>query len=207
MSAANARPEEAPENSRLPVLLWLAWRFLPPLDRQDRRMLTWVAGSCGYLAVPLAVGLAADHVPGLTLLSLLFLSAPALPVWWMSAIALGSRRRETALALRQARINTRSATATSISQQLAYPTAGAIVGTALITAVHGPVARALPQQAPLAIAIKNSSGNWLFAAVLSVLLLVAFTAVLSSERSADCYAGLRRMAAKLGRREAAPQPQ
>jgi hypothetical protein len=208
MSTANAaRPEEAPEISRLPVLLWLAWRFLPPLDRRDQRTLTWVAVSCAYLAVPLTVGLAADHVPGLTLLSLLFLSAPALPVWWMSAIPLGARRRETALALRQARINTRSAAATSISRQITYPAAGAIVGTALITALHGPLGRLLPQKAPLAIAIRNSSGNWLFAAVLSVVLLVALTAVLSSERAAECYTGLRRLAARFGRREAAPQPQ
>jgi hypothetical protein len=207
VSAPNPRPEEEPESSRLPVLLWLAWRFLPPLDRRDRHMLSWVAVSCAYLAVPLTVGLAANHLPGLTMLSLLFLSAPGLPVWWMSAIPLGERRRETALALRQARINTRSAAATSISRQLAYPTLGAIVGTALITAVHGPVAHVLPRQAPLAIALKDSTGNWLFAAVASVLLLVALTAVLSSRRSADCYAGIRRLAARFGRREAAPQPQ
>lgn len=207
MTAANARQEEAPESSRLPVLLWLAWRFLPPLDRRDQRTLTWVAASCAYLAVPLTVGLAADEVPGLTLLSLLFLSVPALPVWWMSAIPLGARRRETALALRQARINTRSAAATSISRQLTYPSVGAIAGTALITSVHSSLARVLPQRAPLAIAIKNSTGNWLFAAVASAVLLVALTAVLSSERSAECYAGLRRLAARFGRREAAPQPQ
>lgn len=207
MSPANTRPEEAPESSRLPTLLWLAWRFLPPLDRQDQRTLTWVATSCAYLAVPLTIGLAADRVPGLTLLSLLFLSAPGLPIWWMSAIPLGARRRETALALRQARINTRSAAATSISRQIAYPAAGAIVGTALIAALHRPICRALPQRAPLAIAIKSSSGHWLIAAVLSVLILLALTAVLSSARSAECYAALRRLAARLGRREAAPQPQ
>ena len=207
MSPANARPEEAPESSRLPTLLWLAWRFLPPLDRQDQRTLTRVGTSCAYLAMPLTIGLAADHVPGLTLLSLLFLSAPALPIWWMSAIPLGARRRETALALRQARINTRSAAATSISRQIAYPTAGAILGTVLITALHDPIGRALPQRAPLAIAIKNSSGHWPFATVLSVLILVALTAVLSSARSAECYARLRRLAARLGRREATPQPQ
>ncbi len=207
MSPANARTEEAPESSRLPTLLWLAWRFLPPLDRRDQRTLTWVAASCAYLAVPLTIGLAADRVPGLTLFSLLFLSAPALPAWWMSAIPLGARRRETALALRQARINTRSAAATSISRQIAYPSAGAIVGTALITALHDPIGRALPQRAPLVIAIKNSAGHWPLATVLSVLILVALTAVLSSARSAECYAGLRRLAARLGRREAAPQPQ
>jgi hypothetical protein len=207
VSPATPRVEEEPEQSRLPVLLWLAWRFLPPLDREDRRMLTWVAVSCGYLAVPLTVGLAATDVPALTLLSLLFLATPALPIWWMSAIPLGQRRRETALALRQARINTRSAAATSISRQVAYPLAGAIVGTVLISLVHGPVARILPRRAPLAIAIDNASGHWLFSAVLAVLLLVALTAVLSSERSAECYAALRRLAAKFGRREAAPQPQ
>lgn len=207
MSAANTRIEAEPEHSRLPVLLWLAWRFLPPSDRQDRRTLTWVAVSCGYLAVPLTMGLAADDVPGLTLLSLLCLSAPALPVWWVSAIPLGDRRRETALALRQARINTRSAAATSISRQVAYPAVGAIVGTALITALHGPIGRMLPKRAPLAIAIRNSSGRWPLAAAASVILLVALTALLSSARSAELYAVLRRRAARFGRREAAPQPQ
>jgi hypothetical protein len=208
LSAANPRrPEEEPERSRLPVLLWLAWRFLPPLDRKDRRILAWVAACCAYLAVPLTVGLAADNLPALTLVSLLFLATPAVPMWWMSAIPLGERRRNTALTLRQARINTRSAAATSISQQVAYPAAGAIVGTALITAVHMPLARALPRQAPLAVAIDKSAGNWLFAGVAAVVLLVVLTAALSSARSAGFYAGLRRQAARLGRREAAPQPQ
>ncbi|HET9171164.1 MAG TPA: hypothetical protein VFN97_17125 [Actinospica sp.] len=207
MSPQSARPEEAAESSRLPTLLWLAWRFLPPLDRDDQRTLTWIAVSCGYLAVPLTVGLASDDVPGLTLLSLLFLSAPGLPIWWMSALPLGARRRETALALRQARINTRSAAATSISRQVAYPTLGAILGTVLITLLHGPIGDVLPKKAPLAIAIRHSSGHWLLAGLLSVVILVALTAVLSSERSAECYAALRRLAARLGRREAAPQPQ
>ena len=207
MSPANARIEAEPAGSRLPVLLWLAWRFLPPLDRRDQRTLMWIAVSCGYLAAPLTVGLAAKHVSGLTLLSLVCLSAPALPVWWVSAIPLGERRRETALALRQARINTRSAAATSIGRQLAYPAAGAILGTVLITVVHGPLAHVLPKQAPLAIALRNSAGRWPLAAVLSVILLVALTAVLSTARSAEAYAALRRRAARLGRREAAPQPQ
>lgn len=207
MSAAATRPEEEPESSRVPVLLWLAWRFLPPLDRQDQRTLTWVGVSCAYLAVPLTVGLAASDVPGLTLLSLLFLSAPGLPIWWMSAIPLGERRRETALALRQARINSRSAAVTSISRQVAYPAAGAIVGTVLIALLHGPIGRALPAKAPLAIAIRSASGNWLLASAASVVLLVALTAVLSTRRSAECYAKVRRLAARIGRREAAPQPQ
>ena len=54
MSPTNAPLIEAePESSRLPTLLWLAWRFLPPLDRWDRKVLGCVALACGYLAVPL----------------------------------------------------------------------------------------------------------------------------------------------------------
>ena len=207
MSPANARIEAEPENSRLPTLLWLAWRFLPPLDRRDRQVLGCVALACGYLAVPLTIGLATDRMPGLTLLSLLCLAAPALPLWWWSAVPLGERRRQTALALRQARINTRSAAATSISQQLAYPTLGAIVGTALILGLHRPLAHALPRHAPLETALRHSAGHWLTAAAIAVVVLIALTAALSSQRSATLYARFGRLTARLDRREAAPQPQ
>ena len=207
MSPANARIEAEPENSRLPTLLWLAWRFLPPLDRRDRRVLTGVAVACGYLAVPLTVGLASDRVPGVTLLSLLCLSAPALPLWWMSAVPLGVRRRETALALRQARINTRSAAATSISRQVAYPALGAIVGAVLILGLHRLLARALPKNAPLELALRHSAGHWISAAAIAVVVLVALTAALSSARSAELYGRFSRFTARLDRREAAPQPQ
>ena len=207
MSPANARIEAEPENSRLPTLLWLAWRFLPPLDRRDRQVLGCVALACAYLAVPLTIGLATDRMPGLTLLSLLCLSAPALPLWWWSAVPLGERRRQTALALRQARINTRSAAATSISQQLAYPTLGAIVGTALILGLHRPLAHALPRHAPLETALRHSEGHWLSAAAITVVVLITLTAALSSQRSATLYARFGRLTARLDHREAAPQPQ
>ena len=207
MSPTNARIEAEPESSRLPTLFWLAWRFLPPLDRRDRRVLTGVAVACGYLAVPLTIGLAADRVPGVTLLSLLCLSAPALPLWWASAVPLGVRRRETALALRQARINTRSAAATSISRQLAYPALGAILGTVLILGLHRPLAHALPKHAPLETALRHSEGHWLTAAAIAVVVLVALTAALSSVRSAELYRRFGRFTARLDRREAAPQPQ
>ena len=207
MSPANARIEAEPENSRLPTLLWLAWRFLPPLDRRDRQVLGCVALACAYLAVPLTIGLATDRMPGLTLLSLLCLSAPALPLWWWSAVPLGERRRQTALALRQARINTRSAAATSISQQLAYPALGAIVGTALILGLHRPLAHALPRHAPLETALRHSEGHWLSAAAIAVVVLIALTAALSSQRSATLYARFGRLTARLDHREAAPQPQ
>ena len=207
MSPANARIEAEPENSRLPTLLWLAWRFLPPLDRRDRRVLGCVALACAYLAVPLTIGLAADRVSGVTLLSLLCLSAPALPLWWWSAVPLGERRRQTALALRQARINTRSAAATSISQQLAYPALGAIVGTALILGLHRPLAHALPRHAPLETALRHSEGHWLSAAAITVVVLITLTAALSSERSATLYARFGQLTARLDHREAAPQPQ
>lgn len=207
MSPANPLIEAEPESSRLPTLLWLAWRFLPPQGREDRRVLGCVALACGYLAVPLTVGLATDRLSVLTLLSLLCLSAPALPLWWWSAVPLGERRRETALALRQARINTRSAAATSISRQLAYPALGALVGTALILGLHRPLTRALPKRAPLEIALRHSEGHWLSAAALAIVVLVALTAVLSSARSAGLYGRFGRFTARLDRREAAPQPQ
>jgi hypothetical protein len=207
VSPANPRLEPEPEASRLPTLLWLAWRFLPPHSRRDRRVLGGVTLACACLAVPLTIGLAADRVPALTFLSLLCLSVPALPLWWWSAVPLGERRRETALALRQARINTRSAGATSISRQLAYPTIGAIVGTVLTALLHQPLARLLPSRAPLAIALKHSAGHWPFAAVLSVVVLITLTALLSSARSAEFYGRFTRFTARLDRREAAPQPQ
>jgi hypothetical protein len=207
VSPTNARIEAEPENSRLPTLLWLAWRFLPPQGRRDRQVLGCVALACAYLAVPLTIGLAADRVPALTLLSLLCLSAPGLPLWWWSAVPLGERRRETALALRQARINTRSAAATSISRQLAYPALGAIVGTVLILGLHRTLAHTLPKNAPLEYALRHSEGHWLSAAVLSIVLLIALTAVLSSARSAELYGRFSRFTARLDRREAAPQPQ
>jgi hypothetical protein len=208
MSAATAaRPDAEPEASRLPTLLWLFWRFLPPLDRADRRTLGAVAAACGYLAVPLTVGLAAQQLPAVTLISLICLAVPALPLWWCGAVPLGARRRETALTLRQARINTRAAAATSVSRLIAYPAGGAILGAALITGVHRPLAGLLPTSSPLAVAIHASAGRWLLAAPCAVLLLVALTALLSSARSAGCYTAVRKLMARLDRREAAPQPQ
>lgn len=209
MSAESARTEAAQQQKagRLPVLIWLAWRFLPPLDRRDQRTLTWVAASCAYLAVPTTVGLAASRMPAITLLSLLCLAVPALPSWWLSAIRLGDRRRETALALRQARINTRAAAATSISRQILYPAVGSIVGTALISTLHRPLGRALPAGAPLSVAIKQSSGHWVVAASIAVLLLVGMTAALGSARSAKLYGWIKKLATRPDRREAAPQPQ
>jgi hypothetical protein len=207
VSAATPRADAAPEASRLPTLLWLSWRFLPPLNRTDQRMLTSVASACGYLAMPLTVGLAAQQLPAVTLISLLCLAVPALPLWWWGAVPLGARRRETAQTLRQARINTRAAAATSVSRLIAYPAAGAILGALLITALHRPLARLLPQSAPLAVAMQGSSGRWLLAAPGAVVLLVALTALLSSARSAGCYTAVRKLMARLDRREAAPQPQ
>lgn len=208
MSAAAPRPQAASEASRLPTLLWLFWRFLPPLDRTDRRALGAVAASCAYLAIPLTVGLAASDLPGITLASLVCLAVPALPAWWWGAVQLGGRRRETALALRQARINTRAAAATSVSRLIAYPAAGAVLGTLLISVLHRSLAGALPRTAPLAEAIRASEGRWLFAAPVCVLLLIALTALLSAARSAEAYRAVRKLLARLDRRrEAAPQPQ
>lgn len=206
MSAAPGE-EAAPESSRLPTLLWLFWRFLPPLDRTDRRTLGAVGAACAYLAVPLTVGLTATDLPGITLLSLVCLAVPALPLWWWGAVQLGARRRETALALRQARINTRAAAATSISRLIAYPAFGAAVGTVLISLVHRPLANALPRTAPLAEAIRASAGSWLLAAPLAVVLMVLLTVLLSGARSAVAYRAVRRLLARLDRRGAAPQPQ
>jgi hypothetical protein len=207
VNAPAPRPDAEPEANRLPTLLWLFWRFLPPLDRADHRMLTSVASACAYLAVPLTVGLAAPELPAVTLISLLCLAVPALPPWWWGAVPLGARRRETALALRQARIKTRAAAATSVSRLLVYPGLGAVVGTVLIGVLHGPLARLLPQTAPLEAAIQASTVRWVLAAPAAVVLLVVATAVLSSACSAACFALVRRMMTRFGRREAAPQPQ
>ncbi|HEX4791577.1 MAG TPA: hypothetical protein VH372_24145 [Actinospica sp.] len=208
MSAAQPRPRTAAgEAGRLPTLIWLSWRFLPPLGRADRRTLGSVAVACGYLAMPLTVGLAAPELPAVTLISLLCLAVPALPVWWCGAVPLGIRRRETALTLRQARINTRAAAATSITRLVAYPGLGAVLGAVLITALHQSLAKALPRSAPLAAAMQVSNGRWLLAVPYSAVLLIALTGLLSSARSAACLAAVRRLMARLDHREAAPQPQ
>lgn len=171
-------------------------------------MLTSVAASCAYLAVPLTVGLASAHVPSITLISLVCLSAPALPVWWWSAVPLGVRRRETALALRQVRLRTRTAALTSVSRLLTYPVLGSALGAALISGLHGSLARILPQGAPLTQAIKASSGHWLLAAPASIVLLTALTAALGTTRSAAAYARIAKLLERPeDRREAAPQPQ
>jgi hypothetical protein len=207
VSAPAPRPDAEPEASRLPTLLWLFWRFLPPLDRADQRMLTAVASACAYLAVPLTVGLAAPQLPAVTLISLLCLAVPALPLWWWGAVPLGKRRRETALALRQARINTRAAAVTSISRLLVYPGLGAAVGAVLIGMLHGPLTRLLPQTAPLESAIRASTARWTLAGPAAAVLLVVATAVLGSAPSAACFAVVRRLMARFDRRGAAPQPQ
>jgi hypothetical protein len=207
VTAAIPRLDEPVEASRLPTLLWLAWRFLPPLDRADRRMFAGVAVGCGYLAIPLTTALAAAPSTSLTLLSLLCLAVPGLPVLAWGAAALGRRRRETALALRQARINTRAAVLTSLSKLLTYPTLGAILGTLLISLTRRPLDRLLPHAAPLSVALRASSAHWLLAAPGSVLLLLGLTALLGSRRAAICQAALGRLTSRIGRREAAPQPQ
>ena len=208
MTAAIPRLDDPVETSRLPTLLWLTWRFLPPLNRADWRMFGGVAAGCGYLAIPLTTALAAAPTSSLTLVSLLCLAVPGLPVLWWGAAALGRRRRETALALRQARINTRAAGLTSLSKPLTYPTLGAILGTLLISLTRRPLDRALPHGAPLSAALRAPSVHWLLAAPGSVLLLLGLTALLSSRRAADCRAGLGRLSSRRSRRrEAAPQPQ
>lgn len=208
MTAAIPRLDEPAEASRLPTLLWLAWRFLPPLDRADWRMLGCLAGGCGYLAIPLTTALAAAPSKSLTLVSLLCLAVPGLPVLWWGAAALGRRRRETALALRQARINTRAAGLTSLSKLLTYPTLGAILGTLLICLTRQPLDRLLPRRAPLSAALRASAAHWLLAAPGSVLLLFGLTALLSSRSAAACRAVLGRLSFRRSRRrEAAPQPQ
>jgi hypothetical protein len=208
VTAAIPRLDEAPEASRAPTLLWLAWRFLPPLDRADWRMFACVAAGCGYLAIPLTVALAAAPSTGLTLLSLLCLAAPGLPVLWCGAVALGRRRRETALALRQARIHSRAAGLTSLSKPLTYPTVGAILGTLLICLTHRPLSRALPHGAPLYAAVRVPWSRWLPAAPATVLLLLVLTALLGSRRAAVMQAAIGRLTARIGRRRAAtPQPE
>lgn len=208
MTAAIPRLDEAPEANRAPTLLWLAWRFLPPLDRADWRMLGCVAGGCGYIAIPLTVALAAAPSSPLTLLSLLCLAVPGLPVLWYGAAALGRRRRETALALRQARIHSRAAGLTSLSKPLTYPTVGAVLGALPISLAHRPLSRVLPHGAPLYAAVRAPAGRWLLAAPATVLLLLALTALLSSRRAAGLRVSAGRFTARVGRRRAAaPQPE
>jgi hypothetical protein len=171
-------------------------------------MLGCLAAGCGYLAIPLNTALAAAPAKSPTLVSLLCLAVPGLPVLWMGAAALGRRRRETALALRQARINTRAAGLTSLSKLLTYPTLGATFGTLLLSATRQPVDRVLPHGAPLSAALRAPSAHWQLAAPGSVLLLLALTALLSSRRAAACRAVLGRLSIRRSRRrEAAPQPQ
>jgi len=208
VTAAIPRLDEAPEANRVPTLLWLAWRFLPPLDGADWRMFGCVAAGCGYLALPLTVALAAAPSPALTLLSLLCLAVPGLPVLWYGAGTLGRRRRETALALRQARIHSRAAGLTSLSKPLVYPTAGALIGTLSICLMHRPLSRALPHRAPLYAALRAPAGRWLPAAPAAVLLLLGLTALLSSRRAAVVQVAAGRFIARVGRRRAAtPQPE
>jgi hypothetical protein len=208
VTAAIPRLDQAPEANRAPTLLWLAWRFLPPLDRADWRMLGCVASGCAYIAIPLTVALAAAPTKALTLLSLLCLAVPGLPVLWFGATALGRRRRETALALRQARIHSRAAGLTSLSKPLTYPTAGAVLGTLLICLTHRPLSRMISHDAPLYAGLRAPFGRWLPAAPATVLLLLALTALLSSRRAAGAHAAAGRLIARIGRRRAAdPQPE
>lgn len=208
MTAAIPRLDEAPEANRAPTLLWLAWRFLPPLDRADWRMLGCVAGGCGYIAIPLTVALAAAPSSALTLLSLLCLAVPGLPVLWCGAVALGRRRRETALALRQARIHSRAAGLTSLSKPLTYPASGAILGTLLICLTHRLLSRELAHRAPLYAAVRAPAARWLIAAPATVLLLLGLTALLSGRRAAEAQAAIGRLTARIGRsRATVPQPE
>lgn len=208
MTAAIPRLDEAPEANRAPTLLWLAWRFLPPLDRADWRMLGGVAAGCGYLAIPLTVALAAAPSSALTLLSLLCLAVPGLPVLWCGAVTLGRRRRETALALRQARIHSRAAGLTSLSKPLTYPTFGAVVGTLLICLAHRPLSRMLSHHAPLYAAVRAPASRWLLAAPAAVLLLLGLTALLGTRRAAGLQASIGNLTGRIGRRRAAtPQPE
>lgn len=197
----------SPSDSRLSVLAWLAWRFLPPLDRADQRTLVRVGGACAYLAMPLTVALADASLPGITAISLLCLSVPGLPLLWHNAIRLGDRRRGTALALRQVRLSRQAAALTSLSRQLAYPLIGALLGVLLILVLHGPLSTILPGTAPLAVAIKSSSADWAYAAPLAALLLVGLTALLGSEPAKSAGLRLGRMLSRLDRRGAEPQPQ
>lgn len=197
----------SPSDSRLSVLAWLAWRFLPPLDRAGWRTLVRVGGACAYLAMPLTVALADTGLPGITAISLLCLSVPGLPLLWRNAIQLGDRRRGTALALRQVRLSRQAAALTSLSRQLTYPLIGALLGVLLILVLHGPLGTILPGTAPLAVAIKSSSAGWAYASPLAVLMLVGLTAVLSSEQAKSVGHWLGRMLSRLDRRGAEPQPQ
>ncbi|MBR7833723.1 hypothetical protein KDL01_10635 [Actinospica durhamensis] len=204
-----AAPASTPEH-RLPVLAWLAWRFLPPLYRDDLRTLLRVGGACAYLAMPLTVALAAlgaRELPGVTAVSLLCLSVPGLPPLWRNAIRLGDRRRGTALALRQVRVGRRTAALTSLSRQVAYPLAGSLVGVALILLLHGLLGSILPGTAPLAVAIKDSAGSWTFAAILTPIVLMALTGLLSGEWARATGYWLGRTLSRVGRRAVRPQPQ
>jgi hypothetical protein len=197
----------SPTDGRLPVLLWLAWRFLPPLDRADLRTLVRVGAACAYLAMPLTVALAAEGLPGTTAVSLLCLSVPGLPPLWRNAIRLGDRRRGTALALRQVRLSRRAATLTSLSRQLAYPLGGALLGVLLILLLHGPLGSILPDAAPLTVAIENSSAGWAYAAPLAALSLVWLTLLLGSEPAKAVGRWIGRTLSRGERSEAEPQPQ
>ena len=211
-SAVATKPHGPASTSdrRLSVLAWLAWRFLPPLYRDDLSTLLRVGGACAYLAMPLTVALAAldaRELPGVTAVSLLCLSVPGLPPLWRNAIWLGDRRRGTALALRQVRVGRRAAAMTSLSRQVAYPLAGALVGVALILPLHGLLHSILPGTAPLAVAIKESSGSWTYAAILAPVVLVALTGLLSAEWARSTAYWIGRTLSRLDRRAARPQPQ
>lgn len=206
-AAASDAPAGSPTDGRLSVLVWLAWRFLPPLDRADMRTLIRVGAACAYLAVPLTIALAAQPLPRVTAVSLLCLSVPALPPWWRNAIRLADRRRGTALALRQVRLGATAAALTSLSRQVAYPAAGALLGVLLILLLHTPLRSILPAASPLAEAIGASSAGWAYAAPLAVCLLVGLTALLGSERATALARWSGRIVSRLGRRAARPQPQ
>lgn len=197
----------SPSDSRLSVLAWLAWRFLPPFDRGDRRTLVRVGGACAYLAMPLTVALADGSLPGITAISLLCLSVPGLPLLWRNAVRLGDRRRGTALALRQVRLSRQAAAMTSLSRQLAYPLIGALLGVLLMLLLRTPLSTILPTASPLAVAIKASSAGWVYAAPLAVLLLIGLTALLGSEPSKSIGFWLGRTLRRPDRRGAEPQPQ
>jgi hypothetical protein len=210
VSATLDTPREPARQSRGRVLLWLGWRFLPPIDRADRSMLLRVALACAYLAAPVTVAIAAAPQSAVTLLSLICLAVPGLLLLWLGAVPLGERRRLTALALRQVRLDPRRAALISLSRQLAYPAVGAAIGTVLIATLHGPLRRLLPAKAPLTGALKQSSGDWGYAAPLAFLLLIAATAVLSSTGSAELLGWVRKSLTRLDRRGeevAVPQAQ
>lgn len=204
---SGAAPEGgSPTDSRLSVLVWLSWRFLPPLDRGDLHILVRVAAACAYLAIPLTIALAAGSLPEVTGVSLLCLSVPGLPPLWRNAIRLGDRRRGTALALRQVRLSRQASAMTSLSRQLAYPLVGAVLGVLLILLLRGPLTSVLPQTAPLTVVVKRAAG-WSAAGPFAALLLVGLTALLGSERAKAVGLWIGRMLSRAGRREAEPQPQ